>query len=78
MSTGLRYRAQTRRTVSVPETIVSIVRTGWSMMSRTPTAEARCMTASHWRAHSVTRSALLTLPRMKRKRPPPSSAATFS
>jgi hypothetical protein len=49
------------RTTSVPWTFVSIVRTGLSTISFTPTAAARWNTTSHSSTNSATTDALWTL-----------------
>ena len=49
------------RTTSVPWTLVSIVRTGLSTISLTPTAAARWKTTSHWSTSSATTAFSWTL-----------------
>ena len=61
MSTFFFFLLASVRTFSVPLMLVSMVLTGLSTMSRTPTAAARWTTMSHRSMHSASTGTFITV-----------------
>jgi hypothetical protein len=72
------FLAALERTISVPRILVSIVRTGLSMIWKTPTDAARWMTTSAWSMSSAASEVLKIVSTVRRKRGLALSSATLS